>query len=573
MHIVPLRFRIVLLSFLLSSVPPLSATAFAQYRELVVSQDVLASEVGAHVLARNGNAVDAAVATAFALAVTHPAAGNIGGGGFMVIRFAKGRATTFDFRETAPLASTPDMFLDEDGNYSRALHHDSHRAVGVPGTVAGLWDAHRKYGRLPWRELLAPAVALARDGFPVGEALSRSLKGIRSRLERHAASVRTFYKKDGSAYSAYEVGDVLRQPELAATLARIQTHGRDGFYRGETADLFVAEMERGGGLISHADLTGYRAVEREPITGTYRGYDIISMPPPSSGGITLINMLNMLERFPKERDPVRRIHLLAEVMRRGYADRARHLGDPDFGDVAAMKKLVQKAHGEKLAASIDLDRASKSVVEGLSWNTPEGDQTTHFSVVDENLNAVSMTYTLEYAYGSGIVVPGAGFLLNNEMGDFNPKAGMTTANGLIGTRPNLVQPGKRMLSSMTPTIVARSGRPWLLVGSPGGRTIINTVFQIISNAIDLGLSVDKAVALGRLHHQWFPDRIMIEERLLDDERRRALEELGHVLRPVSRIGAAECIQVGRRRGKTDLRPGCDPRAPGSGAAGRKHGSR
>lgn len=542
----------------------LAQAAPAQRKQsMVASQNAVASQIGADVMKRGGNAIDAAIATAFAMAVTHPTAGNIGGGGFMVIRFADGRATTFDFREKAPLAAFPEMFLDEKGEYSYANHHDSHRAVGVPGTVAGLWKAHGLYGSRPWAELVAPAVALARDGFIVTEHLASSLARMKKRFSRYPGSMKSFYRANGDEYGP---GDVLRQPDLAATLQRIQEEGRDGFYRGTTADLIVKEMKRGNGLISLEDLARYEAVERPPVRGTYRGWEIIAMGPPSSGGITLINMLNMLETFPVERDPARRVHLLAEIMRRGYADRARNLGDPDFNPPNMGRDLVTKAHGKKRAATIPAYKASKSVIKDFTWRA-ESDETTHFSVVDSDMNAVSLTYTLEFGYGSGIVVQGAGFLLNNEMGDFNPKAGMTTERGHIGSPPNLVAPGKRMLSSMTPTICVRDGWPRLVVGTPGGRTIINTVFQIISNVIDLRLGVQDAVNMGRVHHQWFPDELRVEESLASEELLGELKKRGHAVRKVGIMGSAQCIQLRDRRGQWWLEAGVDPRRPDAGAAG------
>ena len=561
----PAVLALIVLFALPQGLPVLSAQSDSHGSSMAVSQNVIASQVGQRVMADGGNAIDGAVATAFALAVVHPAAGNIGGGGFIVYRAPNGKATTIDFRECAPMAVTPDLFLDGDGNYSSRLHHDSYRAVGVPGTVAGLWLAHARYGQRPWSELLAPAVALARDGFVLTDGLAAAFTRMRKRFSPHPSTMRIFYRADGTAYAA---GDRFRQPELAATLERIMAKGRDGFYRGRTADLLVAQMKRGGGLIDHKDLAGYRAIEREPVTGSYRGRTIISMPPPSSGGITLINMLNMLERYPVERDPVARLHLLAEIMRRGFADRARHLGDPDFNPEGMGKTLVAKEHAAAIVGDLDRHHASKSRIDGYSWAMPEGDQTTHLSTVDSDLGAVSMTYTLEYSYGSGIVVDGAGFLLNNEMGDFNPKEGLTTEKGLIGSRPNLVEPGKRMLSSMTPAIVLdRKGRLSLLCGTPGGRTIINTVFQIISNVVDLRQDAQAAVDLGRLHHQWFPDRIVMEESLARPEVLKALEGFGHEITRRRSMGAAECIQVKWGRGTSyGLNAGVDPRAPDGGAA-------
>jgi gamma-glutamyltranspeptidase / glutathione hydrolase len=530
---------------------------------MVVAQNALAAEIGADVLARGGHAVDAAIATAFAMAVTHPTAGNIGGGGFLLYRGIDGEETSFDFRERAPAAATRDMFLDVHGNYDAHKHHLSHAAVGVPGTVAGLWLAHRRFGKRPWSELVAPAVALARDGFRVTAHLSESLAGVRDEMLAYPASMRAFFAEDGSAHAP---GAILRQPDLARTLARIRDRGADGFYRGETAGLIAAEMKRGGGIITEKDLAAYRAVERKPVAGSYRGYRVLGMAPPSSGGTTLIAMLNQLECFPPERDPQRRLHLLAEVMRRAYAERARLLGDPESIDTKAVAELRTKGRGRELAKSIDRRRASRSRLAGFRWE-PESEETTHFSVVDGAGNAVALTYTLEYAYGSRIVVDGGGFLLNNEMGDFNPVPGLTDERGLIGSSPNLVGPGKRMLSSMSPTIlIDRRGRPAAILGSPGGRTIINTVLQVLTGMVDLDLGAQAAVDAGRIHHQWFPDRITIEKSLATPAMRAALEGLGHKLRVRSSMGAAEIIRL-RPKGKgLRAEAGVDPRGPDAGAA-------
>lgn len=534
---------------------------------MVVSQNAVASGVGASFLNEGGNAIDAAVATAFAMAVTHPSAGNIGGGGFMVVRMHDGVTTSFDFRECAPLAATADMFLDEKGNYDSKRHHRSHLAVGVPGTVAGLYLAHQRLGTLPWARLLAPAVALARDGFVLTEGLQRSLKASQEHLLPHAGSRRSFFGPDGALHP---VGFLLKQPDLAATLLRIQTKGRDGFYLGRTAQLIVQEMNRGGGRITAKDLATYEARERSCVKGMYRGHEIIGMGPPSSGGITVINMLNMLEQFPVERAPADRVHLLAEIMRRGFADRARYLGDLDFNPKGQGMHLLSKKHGKKRASTIDMIWASKSVLDGIEVMPHESEHTTHFSVVDGRGNAVSLTYTLENSYGSGIVVQGGGFLLNDEMGDFNPKAGLTTESGLIGTKPNLLAPKKRMLSSMSPTIVARKGHVVLVVGTPGGRTIINTVFQIISNVIDLGLSMQNAVNLGRIHHQWMPDRILMEKAIATQEIVSDLRARGHAVAIRQTMGAAECIQILNRR-PIQFKAGVDRRAPDAGAVGANSG--
>ena len=529
---------------------------------MVVSQDLHASEVGRAVLQGGGNAVDAAVATAFALAVTHPAAGNIGGGGFMVVMLEDGTATTFDFRERAPAASRPDMFLDEKGEYDRARHHFSHLAVGVPGSVAGLYLAHQRLGKLPWKDLVEPAVRLAAKGFRLSPGLAAELAGRLKQFRKYPATLAQF-SKEGDPYRA---GDLLVQGELAETLGRIRDRGAAGFYSGKTAELLAAEMRRGGGLINMADLRDYKPVEREPVRGTFRGFDLISMPPPSSGGVALVEMLNLLEETGIQTAAFRspgEVHLLAEAMRRAYADRARHLADADFVEVP-VERLTSKSYARTLAATIDPRKASSSSPTTFTWPA-QGSETTHLSVVDSRKMSVALTTTLEYSYGSRIVVPGAGFLLNNEMGDFNPRAGLTTEKGLIGTKPNLVAPGKRMLSSMSPTIVAKAGRPVLVLGSPGGRTIINTVLGIIINHLVHGLPIQDAVDAPRLHHQWLPDKLLVEAGALSASTRAALDKLGHLGEQRSgKQGSAMAITV-RRDGT--LEAGCDRRRPDSAAAG------
>ena len=529
---------------------------------MVVSASAIASRAGRDVLAAGGNAVDAAIATGFALAVTYPTAGNIGGGGFMVVRLPDGRASTIDFREAAPQAATPDMFTDSTGAYSARIHHRSHRAVGVPGTVAGFALAHRTYGRQSWRQLVEPAVRLAGDGFEVPPGLAHSLARLLPRVRDYPATIAA-YSRDGQPYAA---GERLRQPDLARTLARIRDQGQDGFYRGETARLLAAEMRRGGGLITEADLARYAAKERAPVRGTYRGYEIISMPPPSSGGVALIQMLNVLEGYDLAaagHDSPRYVHLLVEAMRRAFLDRARHLGDPDFVQ-PPVARLTSKAYATELRRTIQPDRASPSSAAQVA-QAYESPQTTHYSVVDASGMAVSVTYTLESGYGLGAVVPGAGFLLNNEMGDFNGRPGLTDSTGLIGTAPNVARPGKRMLSSMTPTIIARDGRLVAVVGSPGGRTIINTVLQVVLNHVDLGMSIEDAVHARRLHHQWLPDVVRVERDGLPPATVAALEAMGHRVQFGDAQGTAHSILVNARTG---ARIGAaDPRDPDAGAAG------
>ena len=529
---------------------------------MVVSASSIASETGRDVLAAGGNAVDAAIATGFALAVTYPVAGNIGGGGFMVIRLPDGRATTIDFREMAPRAATPDMFTDQRGTYSEQIHHDSHKAVGVPGTVAGFALAHRTYGKMQWARLVDPAVRLAGDGFAVPAGLARSLAGARQYLGAYPASISAYYK-DGHPYT---VGDRFRQPDLAGALTRVRDRGRDGFYRGETARLLAAEMRRGGGVMTEDDVARYEAKERAPVRGTYRGYEIISMPPPSSGGVAMIEMLNILEGYDLAaagHNSPRYVHLVVEAMRRAFLDRARYLGDPDF-TTPPIDRLTSKAYAAELRRTIFDDRASPSLPTQVAERY-ESDQTTHFSVVDRDGMAVSVTYTLENGYGLGAVVPGAGFLLNNEMGDFNGKPGLTDTTGLIGTDPNLARPGKRMLSSMTPTIIAKDGKLVAVVGSPGGRTIINTVLQVVLNLADGGMRIQDAVNAARFHHQWLPDIVVVERNGLPPATIAALEVMGYRLHVGGQQGTAHSILIdptsGARLGAAD------PRDADAGAAG------
>ena len=565
----PHRWRAVTLWTFALSLAVLPIDVVAQTAEpvrastgMVVSQHWLASEVGRDVLAAGGNAIDAAIATGFALAVVHPAGGNIGGGGFMVVRFPNGQTTAIDFREKAPLASFPEMWLDEKGEYSSDVHHRSAKSVGVPGTVAGFERAHKLYGDMDWQRLVSPAVAIAEDGFELSESLARSLAGFLERRARTPATVAQF-SKDGTPYAE---GETLRQPDLARTLRRIQGEGRDGFYRGETARLITEEMQRGDGIITRADLELYEARERSTIHGSYRGYEIISMPPPSSGGVAMVTMLNILEGFDLAslgHNSAPYIHLVSEAMRRAFRDRAHYLADADFVDVP-VHELTSKAHGSKLRASIAADRASVSEPSDITMGY-ESPETTHYSVVDGNGMAVSVTYTLESGYGSGIVVSGGGFLLNNEMGDFNAGPGLTDDSGLIGTPANLARPQKRMLSSMTPSIVARDGRLVAVVGSPGGRTIINTVAQVILNIIDFGMNIQMAVNAPRIHHQWLPDRISIEGGGASAATVERLEAMGHTVRMGGGQGSANSIMIDPRT--RDRLGAADPRRSDAGARG------
>jgi gamma-glutamyltranspeptidase/glutathione hydrolase len=509
--------------------------------------------------------VDAAVATAFALVVTHPAAGNIGGGGFLLYRPPAGEAVAYNFRESAPAGASPTMFL-KDGVYDEDRHHRSHLSVGVPGTVAGLHMAWKAHGKLPWPRLLGPAITLARDGLMVTDGLARSLKDVLPQMKKYPASLAQFSRSG----QAYEMGDILKQPELARTLERIANRGPAGFYEGETAALIEKEMKAGGGLITRADLAAYRPQRRTPLRGTYRGYDVLGMPPPSSGGTALIEMLNVLEAYNlKEKGfaSAATVHLVAETMRRAFADRARYLGDPgsDPTLAATVERLVSKEYARELRRTIQPERASVSSPASFTWPS-EGQETTHVSVVDDARGAVSLTYTLEDSYGSKIVVPGGGFLLNNEMGDFNAGPNLTDDKGLIGTEPNLAAPGKRMLSSMTPTIIARDGKLLLVVGSPGGRTIINTVLLTILNVVDFGMNVQQAIDAPRFHHQWLPDRIQHERFGLSPDTLDLLRAKGHALREVDTQGVAQAILYNAE--EIVLEGGTDRRVPDGAAIGR-----
>jgi gamma-glutamyltranspeptidase/glutathione hydrolase len=530
---------------------------------MVISQSDIASQVGFEVIKNGGNAIDAVVATGFALAVTHPTAGNIGGGGFIVYRPASGEPAAYDFREVGPSRSSPEMWLT-DGKYDFEKHHNSHLSVGVPGTVAGLHLAWKEAGSKPWKELVEPAIKLARDGFEVSHGLARSLAGQLDDFKKYPASLAQFSKNG----KPYEQGDILKQPDLARTLTRIAEQGPAGFYEGETAALIEKEMRANNGLITMADLKAYQAKKRAVVKGTYRGHDVIGMPPPSSGGMAVIQMLNVLEGYDLKANgygSAKNIHLTAEAMRRAFADRARYLGDPDFEKDIPLQMLISKDYAAEQRKSINPDKASRSSTTSFTW-TSESPETTHVSIVDARRNAVAMTYTLEYGYGSRIVVPGAGFLLNNEMGDFNAAPGLTDERGLIGTTPNLARPGKRMLSSMAPTIVSKDGQLVMVTGTPGGRTIINTVLTTILNVIDYGMNAQEAVDAGRMHHQWLPDRINMERFGFSADTLKMLRDMGHTINEGGNQGAAQVIVFNQKDNM--LEGGVDRRPPDGGAAGK-----
>lgn len=531
-------------------------------RGMVVSEHALASAAGADMLKQGGNAVDAAVAVGFALAVVLPQAGNLGGGGFMMIhQGADGRSTALDFRETAPAGATRTMYLDDKGAVVPGRSLFTPLAVGVPGTVAGLLLALDRYGSLPRSTVMAPAIALAEQGFTVSPSLADLLAGQRGHLGRWEAT-RAIFLPGGQPLKA---GGRLVQADLARSLRLIAEQGADAFYRGDIAAKIAASMERHGGLITRDDLAGYKAVEREPVAGTYRGFRVLSMPPPSSGGTHVVQILNLLERYPLAEwgsDSARTVHVMAEAMKRAYADRAEYLGDPDFTPVP-VRGLTSRAYADELAKGIDPDHAIPAA--GIRAGRPqphESDQTTHFSVADSHGTVVSTTYTLNLHFGSGMVAEGTGILLNNEMDDFAAKPGVPNAFGLIGGDANAVAPGKRPLSSMSPTIVLKDGTPWLVTGSPGGSRIITTVVQTIVDHIDFAMNPAESAASPRMHHQWVPDELRVERGFSPDTLR-LLREMGQNVAVKPAMGRTETIQI---QGGLFL-GAADPRNPDGAALG------
>jgi len=531
--------------------PPISygvdADTFHPVKEqhgMVASVDALATQAGVDVLKRGGNAVDAAIAVGYALAVTHPQAGNLGGGGFMLIRTASGHATAIDFREMAPIKASRDMFLDAQGNADGKKSLTSHLASGVPGTVAGFALANKEYGTLPLAQLIAPAIRLAEKGIVVNEALADDLKVYgKEVLITHPNSKAVFYKADGQPYAR---GEKLVQHNLARSLRLIATQGPDAFYKGEIASEIAAEMAANGGLIGKADLANYKAVERKPISGTYRGYEVFSMPPPSSGGIHIVEILNILENFDLAKmgfGSADAMQVMAEAEKHAYADRSEYLGDPDFVKVP-WQALTSKAYAKSLAQQIDVNKALPSTEIKPGKLAPyESNQTTHFSVVDKQGNAVAVTYTLNTYFGSGIVAGKSGILLNNEMDDVSAKPGTPNIYGLVGGEANAVQPYKRPLSSMSPTIVAKDGKTWLVTGSPGGSRIITTVLQMVVNSIDFGMNVAEATNAPRFHHQWLPDQLRVEKGFSPDTLK-LLEAKGQHVKVLPAMGSTQSIMIG-----------------------------
>ncbi|MBU6519090.1 gamma-glutamyltransferase [Pantoea sp. B270] len=523
---------------------------------MVASVDAMATRVGVDILKQGGNAVDAAIAVGFALAVTHPQAGNLGGGGFMLLRTAAGRTTAIDFREMAPARASRDMFLDKQGNADSKLSLTSHLASGTPGTVAGFALAAQKYGTLPLSTLLAPAIKLARDGIIVNDALADDLATYgKENLINHDNSRAIFYKVDGQPY---QKGDRLVQKNLAHSLQLIAQQGPDAFYKGKIADEIAAEMAQHGGLIGKADLAAYRAVERKPVSGSYRGYEVFSMPPPSSGGIHIVQILNILENFDLAKwgfGSADAMQVMAEAEKYAYADRSEYLGDPDFVKVP-QQALTSKAYAKTLAQQIDVNKARPSADIKPGKLAPyESNQTTHFSVVDKDGNAVAVTYTLNTYFGSGVVAGNSGILMNNEMDDFSAKPGTPNVYGLVGGEANAIQPAKRPLSSMSPTIVAKDGKTWLVTGSPGGSRIITTVLQMVVNSIDFGMNVAESTNAPRFHHQWLPDQLRVEKGFSPDTLR-LLEAKGQHVKVLPAMGSTQSIMIGpdgMRYGASDPR--------------------
>ncbi|WBU59300.1 gamma-glutamyltransferase [Paracoccus albus] len=532
---------------------------------MVSAQERIAAEVGRDILAQGGNAIDAGVAVAFALAVTLPRAGNLGGGGFMLVHDAEtGETHAIDYREMAPASATRDMFLDANGDADSELSRFSGAASGVPGTVAGMKMALDEYGSMEWADVIAPAIKLAEEGITVTPDLADSLEALKDRLTKYPSAASIFYKEGGELYRP---GDKLVQADLATTLKAIAEQGPDGFYSGPVAEAIATSVTEAGGDMTVEDLANYKAVMREPIKGSYRGYEIVSMPPPSSGGIHLIQILNALEGYPigaLGENSAETIHLMAEAMKLAYADRSEYLGDMDFVDVP-IDELISKDYAEDMRAKINQAFATPSENIAPADLTPyESNETTHYSIIDSEGNAVSNTYTINFSYGSGLVAEGTGVLMNNEMDDFSAKPGVPNAYGLLGGDANAVEAGKRPLSSMTPTIVNKDGEVWLVTGSPGGARIITTVLQVIMNMIDHEMNVAEASTAPRVHHQWLPEELRIEEGISIDTQR-ALTAKGHTVSLQEVMGSTQSVMKDPETGY--LLGASDPRRAGAATVG------
>lgn len=531
---------------------------------MVATPHPIASQVGLDILKKGGNAIDAAIAIQFAIAVVYPRAGNIGGGGLMVIRTKDGKFNALDYREKAPGKAHRDMYLDSVGNVVPRLSIDGHLAAGVPGTVAGMIAAHKKYGKLSFKALIQPAIDLAKNGYAITQGEVDRLNGNQANFKKYNADDNALVKAE-----AWKLGDKLVQSNLAATLERIQKKGKAGFYEGQTADYIVAEMQRGNGLISLEDLKNYQARWRKPVEANYKNYRIVSMPPPSSGGIIILQLMKIMERFPLAEwgfQSLNAVHLMAEAERRVYADRAQYMGDPDFFEVPK-DSLLNDIYLRKRMNNFNPTQAtqSKDILAGdFRSISKESFETEHTSVVDAWGNAVAVTTTLNSNFGNKVMVHGAGFLLNNEMDDFSAKAGVPNQFGLVGSEANSIQPNKRMLSAMSPTIVEKDGQLFLVIGAPGGSTIITAVFQVMMNVIEFGLPLDEAIKAGRFHNQWLPDEIWVEKAALTPELRKELEQMGHKLREVTYMAVVKAIM---RLPNGKLHGAADPRNPDDDAKG------
>lgn len=534
----------------------LGRNSHMEYRNgAVVSAHPEATKVGVEILKKGGNAIDASIAVNFALAVVYPNAGNIGGGGFMVYRTSKGETTSLDFREKAPAAATKDMYLDADGNVVKDKSLYGQLAAGVPGAVAGMVEMHKKYGSLKWADLVEPARKLAADGFKITQMQATEMNNLREKFILFNPLGTALVKVEGD----WKAGDLLVQTELANTMRLIKEKGSAGFYEGEVADFFVEEMKGGGGIITKEDLKNYHAVWRKPVVGSYKGYKVITMAPPSSGGIALLQLLQMVEPYAINQwqpNSPEAIHLMVEAERRVYADRAKHLGDPDFWTVP-QQQLLDKSYNKSRMENFLWDKATpSSAVSAGNFALQESEQTTHFSIVDKEGNAVSLTTTINAPYGALVTVKGAGFLLNNEMDDFSVKPNSPNYFGLVGDEANAIAPHKRMLSSMTPTILEKDGDLFMVVGTPGGSTIITSVFQTILNVIDFGRTMQQAVSIKRFHHQWLPDQIFVEETTFDDDLQQKMEAKGHTVFKRMPIGRVEAIL---KMPNGSYQTGADPR--------------